>query len=700
MGGVDSPFELPLHPSHGGGCPKRSSPFDHSRPLRRSPTEQLAFTPSFIPITRTMANGPHPEIRHESAKGGCAIGLMNIPEEVLELVLQYAPFRDLKNLSLISKPLNRMVKPALFRHLDLGSHSAPDLRRLYNELFVDTSCTLAPLAGTQIARLSYRLIEEAVDEPEAAEALSIVNKILDAVGGVAVFTIELSLITEDISCFKEYLIPALNRIVSTGSSKVAHYRVWVEAYVSGPSILAAQDIIANKLDKVLAVFPDDSVSSLHVEGLSMTQLSQNLYRTLASNALKELAFRNCGDFFGLVPPTVGLRRFRLSWFGCDEVASAGLATGMRLLSVNRGTIVSLALQNLTGQAVRAPTCAKEPLILPALMHLEVVDTTMSDGSVLDHILRNTRMPRLKALDLETEDIFDFRVDTSSIPGSLEALENIELRETSMGPTSQGIFDVSAYEKLRFSCEERGIKLRTAHSSFRCDRPEDLAYEAKRMIALADTLAEVHLTCRPETLSAVTAFDPFNAPCLERIWLAVGDIISATAEHVDESSGTTQSLYDLCTWLHAPACRELHVTLFINEKSVETMILDLERLLEDRLYPRLEMISGTLMALPGMSSETLNKCESGIKRICDSLRIDCSELKYVGRKTLIPRGHSDLMDSGFIAEIGHSEEVEQQQPEHSEAADDAENMMTRLLTALDIEDGEPLPVLTGNHLRWD
>lgn len=648
-----------------------------------------------------MANGPYPEIRHESAKRDYATGLMNIPEEVLELMLQYVPFRDLKHLSLVSKQLNRMVKPALFRHLDLGRHTTPDLQRLYDDLFVDKSGTLAPLARTQIACLSYRLVEETVDEPETTEALSIMTKILDAVGGVAVFTVEMSLITEDIPSFDGHLIPALTRIMSTDASKVAHYRVWVEAYGSGPSIPAARHLIANKLDKVLAVFPNDSISSLHVEGLSMTQLSQNMYRTLASDALKELAFKNCGDFFNLVPPTVALRRLKLSWSGCDEAASAGLAAGMRLLSVNSDTIVSLALQNLTGQAVQAPSSARKPLILPATMHLEIVDTSMSDGSVLDHILRNTKMPRLKTLDLETEDIFDFRVDTNSIPGSLVALENIELRETRMGPTSQGMFDVSAYEKFRLSCEERSIKLRTAHSSFRCDGPEDLAYEAKRIIALADTLAQVHLTCQPESLSAVRTFEPFNGPRLERIWLAVGDIMSATAEHVDESSRPVQSLYEFCRWLQAPACRELQVTLFIDKKSAETMFLNLERLLEDRLYPSLELISGTLMALPGMSSETLNRCESGIRRVCDDLRIDCSELRFVGRKTLIPRGLPDLMDSGSIDELGHSEEVEQQQqPEHSEAADYAGSMMSRLLTALDIEDGEPVPVLMGNHLRWD
>lgn len=200
--------------------------------------------------------------------------LTELPDEVLGIIVRQLPHVALKHLSLVSQRLNRLVRPSLFQRLNLSKHRLSELKILYRTLFTHEGGARGPLAGVRLGNLTITLDEDIRLYPDAGETLSVLQKILSRLSSVTTCTFEISLIAKDAMYFQEHLVAALDLVLSVPSTRSARFQVSIEAYESGFAAHQKELLVTSKLEQILALFAQDSISSLRVTGVSMIEIGR------------------------------------------------------------------------------------------------------------------------------------------------------------------------------------------------------------------------------------------------------------------------------------------------------------------------------------------------------------------------------------------------------------------------------------------
>ena len=265
------------------------------------------------------------------------------------------------------------------------------------------------------------------------------------------------------------------------------------------------------------------------------------------------------------------------------------------------------------------------IILPNLVSLEIVDNSTFRGSVLDVMLANVQMRKVRLLQLVTTDLLS--EDYSFLPEQLPSLRRLKLREVFLRhlvrtKVSSSSADSGGFVKLREKCEKTNIELQTQTSSGRCNEGIDLARWFARIKILSSNLSSVSVSMTEQVLEHLSEQKTLPLPNLQILALNVFDGYTSTGaeEMVASHAPSVDSFLRL---LVMPRLVSLRLTFLA--KAGRRHMGEVLEYIEGNFLPNLEVLKGTVVLPSGSSVKEIKLMTN---HFCDMHGIDSAELSFI------------------------------------------------------------------------
>lgn len=562
--------------------------------------------------------------------------LTMLPDEVVSCILEKASHATLLKLSTVCRAINALVKPVLFQKLDLSMYRLSELSLLYDDLFhALPTGKQGPLHDVHVRTLEYRLAEQNYQPRDIDEGVQILIKILNSLKSVLSLTLDISLFihNDNDMSLRPAFSRALRRILDSCRLKVQQHELCLDTYAGVTPMDRAKAITASKVDEIFAIYHLHSIASLRMNYLHMAHPPPEMKARLNTGTLRDLWVLGGSDFWVSLDTLTNLRTFTFSWNSSDSPDLASFATVLRIIKASAGSLQKLALQNILGQEPGHLPRSLFPEELAHLLCVEITDNGVGEMSILGNLLAHIKLPNLRTLRLELEDIIDLDCDVSKLLSKLSSVKSIELSEHSMVRMHGSYISGSAYKVLEAQCSERKILLRTVYSSLRCDSASQFECEWARVALLSKSLSLLDLNFHPRALESIQSLSPACLPSVQRVSLSMRGVFDNSLSNHESALETRWGslLYNLLERLHARMALRLEVTCSVREKSAESTMQAFTKTFKMKLFPNLKEMSGTITAVPGTCPKTVLKEEGYLREACCSAGIDSVALEVVSNK---------------------------------------------------------------------
>lgn len=626
------------------------------------------------------------------------LSLPKLPDEILGVILRQLDSKSLRHASLVSSRWHKLVQPVLFHGIDLARRDAGEGEALYSHLLGPRGDNeYGSLKEQHVHTLEYSFNEECLDKAELNSKLDATRNVFQALGGVSILELELILSEDSSPAFEKILLPAIQSFFQYARGKVMTLKLTIETGHSMAYMKYEKDslseCVAQKLSEFFALVPSGIITSLQLVNVAVASLPPALNEILASSALKSLSLQDCNQGFHLLPTIPQLQDLTMTW-GVQSENQSALQAAYNIIKDSATTARSFTLHNICPRNIPLHQGWSSALTLPQLTRLHLSDSHVGPNSLFDRILSHTSVPLLRTLVLEMEDIFE---GAQIIWESLENfphLHNLKLMQSGdkreVGTTP---IDSDYFKMLETRCAERQVILE-AVVWVRCNTPDQLAHEYKRLAIFGNSITDISINCRTGSLEGIEQLPPLLFSKVLQMSVVLSDISvlgfsdSAAAEEMK-----ADDLKALFGRLACPKLETLRIMLFVNNARTTGGYADIEQVLYECMYPSLEVLAGGLIASPGVPTEHFQTIQHKLEAACHVAGVDCSRLAYISHDVLDDdddsintaqvcdvdaeaaqlnasmqdavssreRAKSDSCDSGYAVDLGSSSPLREARP---------------------------------------
>ena len=550
----------------------------------------------------------------------------------------------LREFSLVDKRCREAAAYSLFDHLDLGKRDGDELEKLYNDLFGGADeFNSKRLSTRHFNTVTVQILEDACNTTEDGEfsefelCQQVVSKFFERLKSVG--TVQLELILSDdgsIDSWKSIIKPAVEDLAKKFAGKVDKVELWIESFATHEEDDDAIKFVDTKVGNILSAFPLIILQSLHLIGILVDKGANALTALINSPHLHSLTLRDCrGDFSNWTPQYLRLLTMTssMTWAPSkQDWTPADFLLALKLMASSASTLEGANYQNIDGISYAKPVSIK-PFVMTELTRLELADSHLGRGSLVDTFMMTAVTPKLRTLDLTTEDALSS--DLHDLPDKIPSLRYLKIKEGRIrsAPTDG---DASNYRSTQEACQKNNVALHTEYSILRCDDWNELSSELSRVRSLADDLVSLSLSLRSAALLGLEISGDIVFPELRRLSIGITDVgVSPVGEdeYDDEPDGGLEvpSLINLIQHMDAPYLRELQVTLFAEKNC--SFLEDLNSVIVKQRFPKLELLGGAIVASNDMEDEGFSKMEDVLRDLCEKHGVDSIPMRFISRNAL-------------------------------------------------------------------
>ena len=237
---------------------------------------------------------------------------------------------------------------------------------------------------------------------------------------------------------------------------------------------------------------------------------------------------------------------------------------------------------------------------------------------------------LTSLDIETQQIF---CGAKAILGRLDSLTNIrnlKIRQEHNDHLNLPKFQVSPYQMLEKVCLERHISLECTVSASP-ETPDEMTCEFDCLAVFARTITKLNLTCQGRPLVQIDRQRPLYFPKLLHLSVHPIDILvmdSSSSYEEHWKLAEVDILRPLLGRLVCPNLKTLECKPYLVKENAVGVYDDLERVLQEGMYPSLESLEGRLYAVPGMPAGVAQALHQRLRVACQSAGVDYSKIDFI------------------------------------------------------------------------
>ena len=527
-----------------------------------------------------------------------------------------------------------------FGQLDLSNREIHKLEELYHDLFCSPiGARSQRLSNRHFRKINLQILEDGYDTAEDSTSSDFGLRqqlALECIGmmkSIETIVLEITLLDYGgLESWSRIIKPAFNELANKIAGKVDKIELWIDSFSSSIESGEALNLMTTKIGQVVSSFPISLSKSIHLSGIEIDKVENSFAALINSPYLDSLTLKGCwGDFCNWLPHS--LRTLSMSWEPsqhCSTPPPADYPLALLIMSYSAATLESVSLQNVDGIDYTR-SLMKSRIVMAKLLHLELADLHLGQGSLLDVFILATATPELRTLKLTTTNAL--ASDLYDLPEKVPTLRCVTIREGRVrsAPISG---DASGYRATHKAFKEKNIALYTEYSCLRCDERADITCELFRIRSLAEDLVNLSLSVTSASLLGCDVFGAIALPKLRQlsICITIFTMPPNKGEEEEELGEEVPSLINLLNLLDATGLLELDLTLFAERNRF--FLEELISVIKEGRFPKLETLRGVVVATNDIEDEEFILKEISLRHFCDRRGIYSAPMRFISRYDLL------------------------------------------------------------------